>query len=223
MQTPSTLSYIDSGSGLPLLLGHSYLFDKTMWSPQMTALAKQFRVIVPDLWGHGESPALPAGKSSMADLAADHLQIMDALGIEEFAIVGLSVGGMWGAELAAMAPERVKALMLIDTFIGSETDEAREKYFAMLNAIDAAGTLPRRCWSMWFRSSTRIMPIHLMFRRSRPGLVHSAQSSCARALFRLASSFSGGPIVWRCWRKSVARCRLPPESWIYRARRWRAN
>lgn len=49
MQTPSTLSYIDSGSGLPLLLGHSYLFDKTMWSPQMTALAKQFRVIVPDL------------------------------------------------------------------------------------------------------------------------------------------------------------------------------
>lgn len=142
MQTPPTLSYIDSGSGLPVLLGHSYLFDKTMWSPQMTALAKQFRVIVPDLWGHGESPALPAGKSTMADLAADHLQIMDALGIEEFAIVGLSVGGMWGAELAAMAPERVKALMLIDTFVGSETDEAREKYFAMLNAIDAAGTLP---------------------------------------------------------------------------------
>ncbi|WLI78937.1 alpha/beta fold hydrolase [Kosakonia sp. H02] len=142
MHTTPTMSFSDTGSGFPVLLGHSYLFDKSMWSTQIEALAKQFRVIAPDLWGHGESPALPAATSSMADLAADHLALMDSLNIGEFAVVGLSVGGMWGAELAALAPQRVKSLMLFDTFVGNETDEAREKYFAMLNAIDAAGTLP---------------------------------------------------------------------------------
>lgn len=136
------MSYSDTGSGFPVLLGHSYLFDKSMWSPQIEQLAQHYRVIAPDLWGHGDSPALPATTTSLVELANDHLALMDALQIEEFAVVGLSVGGMWGAELAAAAPQRVKALMLFDTFIGDETPEARERYFTMLNAIDAAGTIP---------------------------------------------------------------------------------
>lgn len=136
------MSFLDTGSGFPVLLGHSYLFDKSMWSPQIDSLAKHFRVIATDLWGHGDSPALPAATASMADIAADHLALMDTLQIDEFAVVGLSVGGMWGAELAAAAPQRVKALMLFDTFVGAETPEARERYFGMLNAIDAAGLIP---------------------------------------------------------------------------------
>ncbi|WP_342320896.1 alpha/beta fold hydrolase [Kosakonia sp. BYX6] len=143
MHTMPTMSFIDTGTGFPILLGHSYLFDKSMWSTQIEVLAKHFRVIAPDLWGHGESPALPGSTSSLKDIAADHLHLMDSLNIEHFAVVGLSVGGMWGAELAAMAPKRVKSLMLFDTFIGNETEEARERYFAMLNAIDAAGMLPQ--------------------------------------------------------------------------------
>ena len=101
-----SLHYLDVGSGFPLLLGHSYLFDLNMWAPQFEALAKRYRLIVPDLWGHGDSPALPPGRNSLSDIAADHLALMDRLDIEEFGIVGLSVGGMWGAELAALAPER---------------------------------------------------------------------------------------------------------------------
>lgn len=61
---------------------------------------------------------------------------MDELKITEFAVVGLSVGGMWGAELAVLAPERVKALMLFDTYLGDETDEAQGSYMTMLNAVD---------------------------------------------------------------------------------------
>lgn len=140
--TQSMMSYSDTGTGFPVLLGHSYLFDKSMWSPQIDTLAKYFRVIATDLWGHGQSPALPASTSSMADIAVDHLALMDSLDIREFAVVGLSVGGMWGAELAAAAPERVKALMLFDTFVGDETQEARDRYFMMLNAIKALGSIP---------------------------------------------------------------------------------
>lgn len=46
-----SLHYLDVGSGFPLLLGHSYLFDLNMWAPQFEALAKRYRLIVPDLWG----------------------------------------------------------------------------------------------------------------------------------------------------------------------------
>lgn len=66
---------------------------------------------------------------------------MDELKITEFAVVGLSVGGMWGAELAVLAPERVKTLMLFDTYLGDETDEAQGSYMTMLNAVDVAGAI----------------------------------------------------------------------------------
>lgn len=135
------MSFADAGKGFPVLLGHSYLFDNTMWAPQSDELSVNYRVIAPDLWGHGASPALPAGVRTTADLAVDHLNLMDRLGINEFAVVGLSVGGMWAAELAALAPGRVKALMLFDTFLGNETVEAQEKYFSMLNAVASAGAI----------------------------------------------------------------------------------
>lgn len=66
---------------------------------------------------------------------------MDRLDIEEFGIVGLSVGGMWGAELAALAPERVKVLALLDSYLGDETPEARQRYMGMLAAVEQAGAI----------------------------------------------------------------------------------
>ena len=63
----STLHYQDHGTGFPLLLGHSYLWDAAMWAPQIDALSRQYRVIVPDLWGHGASGALlPTPRSAPA-------------------------------------------------------------------------------------------------------------------------------------------------------------
>ena len=136
------MHYIDRGEGFALLLGHSYMFDSNMWAPQIEALSQHFRVIAPDLWGHGKSDQLPESRRSLKDLASDHLALMDALDINEFAVVGLSVGGMWGVELAAMVPDRVRALVLMDTFVGLEPEVTFKKYDAMLNAIDAAGKVP---------------------------------------------------------------------------------
>lgn len=135
------MSFTEAGEGFPVLMGHSYLFDRTMWTPQVEALSDSYRIIIPDLWGHGQSPTPPTTMRSLTDMAITHLQLMDSLGIEEFAVVGLSVGGMWGAELAALAPDRVKALMLLDTFVGSDTPEAQQRYAAMLNAVEASGAI----------------------------------------------------------------------------------
>ncbi|TBL82407.1 alpha/beta fold hydrolase [Hafnia alvei] len=152
------MHYIDRGEGFALLLGHSYMFDSNMWAPQIEALSQHFRVIAPDLWGHGKSDQLPESRRSLKDLASDHLALMDALDINEFAVVGLSVGGMWGVELAAMVPDRVRALVLMDTFVGLEPEVTFKKYDAMLNAIDAAGKVPavlvEQIVPMFFRRET---------------------------------------------------------------------
>ena len=138
----STISYLDVGAGEVVVLGHSYLWDAEMWRPQIDALARRFRVIVPELWGHGRSGALPAGTTDLADLAWQHLAFMDKLGIRRFALAGLSIGGMWGAELALIAPGRVSALALLDTSLGDEPEQTRRQYLGMLAAAEAAGHIP---------------------------------------------------------------------------------
>lgn len=137
-----TMAYQDIGQGPVVLFGHSYLWDSQMWQPQIEALSKSYRCIVPDLWAHGESDAAPASMSNLADYAQHLLALMDSLDIDQFSIVGLSVGGMWGAELTALAPARVKSLVLMDTFLGLEPEVAHAKYFSMLATISEVQTVP---------------------------------------------------------------------------------
>ncbi|WP_281214022.1 alpha/beta fold hydrolase [Shewanella insulae] len=136
------MSYLDVGQGPVLLLGHSYLWDSAMWAPQIAHLSQDYRCIVPELWGHGHSDPLPNDCRSLKHLAQHYLALMDNLAIDEFSILGLSVGGMWGAELTLMAPRRVKTLVMMGCFLGFEPEVSRAKYYAMLDAMTAAGQLP---------------------------------------------------------------------------------
>ncbi|MGF1772009.1 alpha/beta hydrolase [Vibrio wakamikoensis] len=136
------MAYQDVGEGPVILLGHSYLWDSQMWQPQIDALSQHYRCIVPDLWAHGESQAAPASMGNLTDYAKHLLALMDDLGIETFSIVGLSVGGMWGSELTALAPARVKSLVLMDTFVGLEPEVAHAKYFSMLATIAELKMVP---------------------------------------------------------------------------------
>ena len=136
------MAYLDEGQGPVLLFGHSYLWDSAMWAPQIEALKGSYRCIVPELWGHGDSDVLPEGACTLATLARDHLALLDALGIEECVLVGLSIGGMWGVELAHMAPDRIKGLVLMDSFVGLEPQITCERYLGMLAAIELLGSIP---------------------------------------------------------------------------------
>lgn len=136
------MAYLDEGQGPVLLFGHSYLWDSAMWAPQIEALKGSYRCIVPELWGHGDSDVLPECACTLATLARDHLALLDALGIEECVLVGLSIGGMWGVELAHMAPDRIKGLVLMDSFVGLEPQITCERYLGMLAAIEQLGTIP---------------------------------------------------------------------------------
>jgi pimeloyl-ACP methyl ester carboxylesterase len=138
----SSMTFLDLGIGETVLLGHGYLWDAEMWRPQIGVLARHYRVIVPNLWGHGGSGPLPAGTRDLRDLARHHLALMDHLGIERFAVAGLSIGGMWGAELALLAPQRIAALALLDTFLGPEPQISRDRYVALMDTIAIAKAIP---------------------------------------------------------------------------------
>lgn len=136
------LFYEEHGTGFPLLFGHSYLWDAAMWTPQAQALSSSYRCIVPELWGHGRSALPSASPYPIERLAEDHWALAAALGLERFVLIGLSVGGMWAVHLTLNHPEAVKALVLMDTFVGPEPEETRLRYFAMMDTVEQAGRIP---------------------------------------------------------------------------------
>ncbi|MCX4026594.1 alpha/beta fold hydrolase [Endozoicomonas sp. SM1973] len=136
------IHYQDHGTGFPILFGHSYLWDSNMWKPQIEELSKSYRCIVPDLWSHGLSDSPANSPYSIAQMAEDYWLLTKELGLEHFAIVGLSVGGMWGCQLALSHPEAVAALVMMDTFVGEEPEETHNRYFGMLDMVDQVGAIP---------------------------------------------------------------------------------
>ncbi|MGN8273881.1 alpha/beta fold hydrolase [Pseudomonas sp. SMN5] len=136
------LNYLDQGQGPVVLLGGSYLWDHTMWAPQIEVLSREYRVIAPDLWGHGQSGPMPEGMSSLNDLARQMMELLDYLSIDRFHLVGLSVGGMWGTRLALAAPTRIQSLVLMDTYVGVEPEQTRQYYFSLFEKIEANGSIP---------------------------------------------------------------------------------
>lgn len=137
-----TCYYQDKGEGFPLLFGHSYLWSSDMWQPQIEKLSKNFRCIAVDLWDHGKSGHIDKKTQTLEDLSEDYYRLMQHLNLKEFSVIGLSVGGMWGAHLALNHKESVKSLIMMDTYLGSEPQSTEEKYNLMLNTIEAAQKFP---------------------------------------------------------------------------------
>jgi pimeloyl-ACP methyl ester carboxylesterase len=82
------------------------------WPPFLEALTQSFRVIAPEHPGFGRSEGLEL-LDDVVDLALYYTELLDAFGLDEPYIVGHSLGGMIGAEVAAIAPERVDKLVMI--------------------------------------------------------------------------------------------------------------
>lgn len=131
------------GNGEPIIFVHSYLWDKNMWDPQIKELSKNFKCICIDLWGHGESDFLDTNDScSLDNLAGDIVSIADNLNIDTFNYVGLSVGAMLGTYLALNYNSRVKKLILMDGYSGSESSETLNQYLALLTSIEQLKFIP---------------------------------------------------------------------------------
>ncbi|WP_409235871.1 alpha/beta fold hydrolase [Streptomyces sp. PA5.6] len=123
----ATLHYDDIGpkTGLPVLLIHGHPFNRSLWSPQATALAAAgYRVVTPDLRGYGDS-SVSNGPVYLGDFADDLAGILDHLGIEQAVIGGVSMGGQIAMEMQRGHAGRVRALLLSDTSAPAETPEGK--------------------------------------------------------------------------------------------------
>ncbi|UJF24701.1 alpha/beta hydrolase [Suttonella sp. R2A3] len=105
------LYYQEHGSGKPILLLHSGGMAGEEWQPQIPALAKRYRVIVPDLPGHGRS-LLKDEPLTIAMMGQAVIELCDELGIEQAHVCGSSMGGAVALWLALNYPERIKKLVI---------------------------------------------------------------------------------------------------------------
>ena len=118
------MAYDDTGSGPAVVLLHGYPFNRSMWREQTEALSASYRVITPDLRGHGETTATDE-PATMDEMARDVAALMDELNIHRAAVGGLSMGGYVALAFYRRFPLRVRALILADTRSQADTEEAR--------------------------------------------------------------------------------------------------
>jgi 3-oxoadipate enol-lactonase len=112
------------GSGPPVVLLHPFPCHHGFWNPIAVALDSRYRLLLPDLRGHGDSE-IGEGSAFMSKHASDIARVLDAEGIGRAAFVGCSIGGYVLFEFWRRFRARVGALALCDTRPQADTSEAR--------------------------------------------------------------------------------------------------
>lgn len=107
-------SWSKEGYGPPVILVHGLGMNRQMWQWQIDSLSPHFSVIFYDLLGHGESvnPEIPCQLSQFSEQL---LSLMDTLNLESCALVGFSLGGLIVQDFALNHPEKVNALVMLNT------------------------------------------------------------------------------------------------------------
>ena len=115
-----TIYYEEHGSGDALLCVMGLAADTLSWTLQLPAFAERHRTVVFDNRDVGRSSEVE-GSYEVADMAQDALALADALGLERFHLLGVSMGGAIAQEMALAVPERVRTLTLAVTFAGGSS------------------------------------------------------------------------------------------------------
>jgi pimeloyl-ACP methyl ester carboxylesterase len=133
------MNYDDIGSGPAILLIHGFPLDRTMWTYQVDALSDNYRVITPDLRGHGKSEPVP-GPYTMDGMAEDLHALLAQLDVSRVVLAGLSMGGYIAFAFWRLFPQQVRALVLADTRSAADTSEGRKARYAMIERVQVEGS-----------------------------------------------------------------------------------
>ena len=114
----------------PVLLVMGLAYPAAMWFRLLPGLAERYRVLRVDNRGAGLTGDVPGAPYTVETMTADCLAVLDAAGVEQAHVVGISMGGLMAQELALTAPQRVRSLCL-------DGDPPRHR---------ARGHEPQRCW-----------------------------------------------------------------------------
>src|SRR5713101_5039710 len=118
----------DEGQGPPVLLLHAFPLNAESFRPQLDALSKRYRLLMPDHRGFGRSGLAPGQEmTEMSQLARDALALLDHLMIPATVIGGLSMGGYAAMALLRHDPSRVRGLLLADTRAIEDNDAGKKR------------------------------------------------------------------------------------------------
>lgn len=127
------------GDGPPVLFAHGYLLSGDLWRATAEPLKNQWRCILPDLRGHGQSPASP--DVTITRFADDLVELLDALGERgPVALVGLSMGGIIGFEFFRRHRARLRALGIVCARANGETPESAARWEALIQLVRREGS-----------------------------------------------------------------------------------
>ncbi|MBV9332139.1 MAG: alpha/beta fold hydrolase [Alphaproteobacteria bacterium] len=181
------LYYETHGEGPVILLSHGYSATSQMWKGQVAALSARHRLVIWDMRGHGrsdypEDPALYSEEATVADMAA----LLDEVGAKTAIVGGLSLGGYMSLAFNLAHPDRVAALLIIDTGPGYRRDEPREGWNR--NAIRTAERFEREgLGQLSGASAERATAAH----RDASGLAKAARGMLTQRDARVIDSLSG--------------------------------
>lgn len=133
--------YWSMGDGSPVVLLHPFPVNHEFWLPLAESLATRYRLVMPDLRGHGDS-GIGEGPATMEKHAADIARVMDDAGIGRAPLVGVSIGGYALFEFWRKYRGRVAALGLCNTKAGADGPEARTGRLQAANDVLERGTEP---------------------------------------------------------------------------------
>jgi 3-oxoadipate enol-lactonase len=150
-----TVHWSSSGrAGAPaIVFSNSLGTDARIWERVADLLGDRYRLVTYDSRGHGLTDAT-AGPYTISGLADDLIALADTAGLNRFALVGLSVGGLIAQQVAIQAPKRLSALVLCDTAAKIGTDDA---WNARIQSIRAGGleSIAGMVMERWFAKSFR--------------------------------------------------------------------
>jgi pimeloyl-ACP methyl ester carboxylesterase len=118
------------GSGPVVLLLHGVGGSHTVWNDMVSELAKEFRVLAPDLRGHGRTRAPPDSHFTFAEMMGDVFHLLDEQGVRSAHWVGLSAGALLALRTTLERPDRVRSLTLVSgaAYTDSHTRAVAERW-----------------------------------------------------------------------------------------------
>ncbi|MFK7761839.1 MAG: alpha/beta fold hydrolase [Roseobacter sp.] len=173
------LCFFEEGQGLPLVLIHGVGLQAEAWSAVLPHLSPRFRVIAVDMPGHGKSPLQESTTlDAFTDRFAAFIQALD----QPIFLAGHSMGALLAVELAAILPDRVRAIIALNTVFrrsqtAAEAVQARAHALICEGAGDPGATLKR-----WFGTNP-------------DGDVKAASDACRKWLTR--PNFKGYAAAYR--------------------------
>ena len=156
------------GSGPDVVLLHPFPAHHGIWLPVAERLASRYRLILPDLRGHGDSGP-GEGPATMEKHAGDIVRLCDEVGVRKAVFAGESIGGYILMEFWRSYRERVSALVLCNTRAQADSEEGRAGRLKSVEDVEQRGPEP-------FIESMIPRLIGETTRRNRPDLMQAARS-----------------------------------------------